>query len=160
MLRGVWKAFNNARAVVLAVIVHVAAIGILIVNMEWTDVKPAATPKAAPIQTKTVDRKLIEQELARIEQEKKEKAAAEKRKQQQVEKEKRRLAEAEKKRKLEEKRRKELAAKQQEEKRKQELALKQKREAEAKRKKELALKQKGALFQDVYGMQVVLRRTR
>ena len=102
MLRGVWKAFNNARAVVLAVIVHVAAIGILIVNMEWTDVKPAATPKAAPIQTKTVERKLAHEEHAE-----------DRLLQQQVEKEKRRLAEAEKKRKLEEKRRKELAAKQQ-----------------------------------------------
>lgn len=143
MLSGMWKAFNNARAIVLAVVVHVLALGILFVNMEWVDVKPAATPRSAPIKTETVDRKLIEKELARIEQEKKDKAAAEKRKKQQIEKEKQRLADLEKKRKLEEKRVKELEAKKKrEEKRKKELALKKKREAEAKRKKELALKKK------------------
>jgi len=128
MLRGFWNVFNNARAIVLAVVVHVIALGILIVNMEWVDVKPAASPKASPIQTKTVDRQLIEKELARVEQEKK-------RKQQKIEKEKQRLAELEKKRKQEEKRLKELEAKKQ-------LEAKRKKEAEAKRKKELALKKK------------------
>ena len=153
MLRGVWKAFNNARAVVLAVVVHVLAIGILVVNMEWFDVKPAGTPKAAPIKTQTVDRKLIEQELARVEQEKKARQAEEKRRQEKLKQEKERLAKLEQKRKQEEQRLKELEARRKKEaeaKRKKELALKKKREteakkkaeAEAKRKQELALKKK------------------
>jgi|GEM_PF-604061 len=128
MLRGFWKAFNNARAITLAIVVHVIALGILIVNMEWVDIKPAGAPKVSPIQTKTVDRQLIEKELARVEQEKK-------RKQQKIEKEKKRLAELEKKRKREEKRLKELEAKKQ-------LEAKRKKEAEVKHKKELALKKK------------------
>lgn len=135
MLRGFWKAFNNARAIVLAVVVHVLVLGILVVNMEWLDVKPASTPKAAPIQTETVDRKLIEKELARVEQEKKAKEAEAKRKQQELEKEKKQLAELEKKRKQEEQRLQELE-------KKKKLEARQKKEAEAKRKKELALKKK------------------
>ena len=135
MLRGFWKFFNNARAIVLAVVVHIVVLGVLIVNMEWVDVKPASSPKAAPIQTKTVDRKLIEKRLARIEQEKKQKEAAKKRKQQQAEKEKRRLAELEKKRKAEEKS-KQVRIK------KQKLEAKRKKEAEIKRKKELVAKKK------------------
>jgi hypothetical protein len=35
MLRGFWKFFNNARAIVLAVIVHIVVLGVLVVNMEW-----------------------------------------------------------------------------------------------------------------------------
>jgi colicin import membrane protein len=135
MLRGFWKWFNNARAIVLAVAVHLIVLAILVVNMEWLDVKPASSPKASPIQTKTVDRKLIEKRLARIEQEKKQKEAAKKRKQLQAEKEKRRLAELEKKRKAEAKRKKDLAVKQKRE-------AKRKKEVEIKRKKELAAKKK------------------
>ena len=133
MLRGFWKVINNARAIVLAIVVHVIALGILVVNMEWVDIKPASSPKASPIQTEIVDRQLIEKELARVEQEKKRKEAEEKRKRQKIEKEKQRLAELEKKRKREEKRLKELEAKKQ-------LEAKRKKEADVKRKKELALK--------------------
>ena len=135
MLRGFWKWFNNARAIVLAVAVHIIVLAILVVNMEWQDVKPASSPKASPIQTKTVDRKLIEKELARIQKEKKQKVADKKRKQQQAEKEKRRLADLEKKRKAEAKRKKDLAVKQKRE-------AKRKKEAEIKRKKDLATKKK------------------
>ncbi|MCW8964740.1 MAG: cell envelope integrity protein TolA [Gammaproteobacteria bacterium] len=142
-----WKAFNNARAIVLAVVVHIIAIGILVVNMEWLDVKPSSSPKSAPIQAKVIDRTLVEKELARIEQEKKDRQAEKKRKQEQAEKEKRRAAELEKKRKAEVERKKELAEKQKQEakrkkavelKRKKELAAKKKKEAEAKKKKQLA----------------------
>jgi colicin import membrane protein len=156
MLGRFWKVFNNARAIVLAVIVHVIVLGILVVNMEWLDVKPSATPKASPIQTQTVDRQFIERELARAEAEKKRKQAETKKEQQRIEKEKRRLADLEKKRKAEEKRQNQLAEKKKHEakqkqqaeiKRKQAVADKKKREAEVKKKAEAEKKRKLAAEQ-------------
>lgn len=113
------QVINNARAIMLAVVIHVIAIGILLVNMQWDTNKPAVA-QSAPIQAQTVDRKLIDDELQRLAQEKKQKA------------------EAEVKRKAEEKRKKELAEKQREE-------AERKKAEEIKRKKLLAEKQAKAL---------------
>ncbi|TNF95161.1 MAG: cell envelope integrity protein TolA [Gammaproteobacteria bacterium] len=148
MLREFREWLNNARAIVLAILVHVIAIAILVVNLEWFEPSPKPVQQSAPVQATTVNKQAIEKELARQQAEEKRKLEEERKRLQKIEQEKKRLAELERKRKVEEKRQKEEAIKKKkaEEKRKKELALKKKKEEEARKKaveeKKLAEKKK------------------
>jgi colicin import membrane protein len=136
MLREFREWLNNARAVVLAILVHVIAVAVLVINMEWFEPTPQPVRQSAPVQATAVNKQAIENELARQQAEEKRKLEEEKKRQQKIEQEKKRLAELESKRMAEEKRQKEEAIKKKkaEEKRKKELALKKKKEEEARKK--------------------------
>lgn len=133
------KVFSNARAIIFAVVVHVIAIGILLVNVDW-DIERAAITKSAPVQTQVVDKKLIDAELKRLELEKQQKLAEQRVKAEQ--KRKRELAEKRRKvaerKKAEEVKRKKLLA----EKKQRELVLKRKQEEKQRLQRELAAKKK------------------
>ncbi len=143
-----WKIFTNVRAIVLAVIVHVIVLGVLVVNMNWINIKPATTSEPTPVKARVVEKDRIEEELDRMAEDKKIQEEEKKRQQQaqrKMEEEKRRKRQqeekvaAEKKRQQEESRKRRLAE-EVEKKRKQEEARKRRlaEEAEKKRKQKLA----------------------
>ena len=145
MNRAVRKFSRPVRAVILAVLVHVA-FGLLLglsLSFKPEVIKPDI---AKPVKAIVIDRStLAQEETSKKEVEKKRKAEAEKKRKAEAEKkrkkeaEKKRKAEAEKKRKKEaEKKRKAEAEK----KRKKEAEKKRKAEAEKKRKKEAEKKRK------------------
>ncbi len=158
MNRAVRKFSRPVRAVILAVLVHVA-FGLLLglsLSFKPQVIKPGI---AKPVKAIVIDRSTITQEEKnKKEAEKKRKKEAEKKRKKEAEKkrkveaEKKRKAEAEKKRKKEaEKKRKQEAEKKRkkeaEKKRKQEAEKKRKKEAEKKRKAEAAREQEK---QDAY----------
>ncbi|MDP6767745.1 MAG: cell envelope integrity protein TolA [Arenicellales bacterium] len=137
MNRAVRKFSRPVRAVILAVLVHVA-FGLLLglsLSFKPQVIKPSI---AKPVKAIVIDRSTITQEETnKKEAEKKRKQEAEKKRKQEAEK--KRKKEAEKKRKAEaEKKRKKEA----ETKRKKEAEKKRKKEAEKKRKKEAEKKRK------------------
>ena len=137
MNRAVRKFSRPVRAVILAVLVHVA-FGLLLglsLSFKPQVIEPSV---AKPVKAIVIDRSAIEQEEKhKAEAKKKHKAEAEKKRKKEAEK--KRKAEAEKKRKKEaEKKRKAKA----EEKRKVEAEKKRKKEAEKKRKAEAEKKRK------------------
>ena len=137
MNRAVRKFSRPVRAVILAVLVHVA-FGLLLglsLSFKPQVIKPGI---AEPVKAIVIDRStLAKEETSKKEVEKKRKAEAEKKRKKEAEK--KRKAEAEKKRKKEvEKKRKAEAEK----KRKAEAEKKRKAEAEKKRKKEAEKKRK------------------
>ncbi len=145
MNRAVRKFSRPVRAVILAVLVHVA-FGLLLglsLSFKPQVIKPGI---AKPVKAIVIDRSTITQEEKnKKEAEKKRKKEAEKKRK--VEAEKKRKKEAEKKRKKEaEKKRKKEAEKKRkveaEKKRKKEAEKKRKKEAEKKRKKEAEKKRK------------------
>ncbi len=153
MNRAVRKFSRPVRAVILAVLVHVA-FGLLLglsLSFKPQVIKPGI---AKPVKAIVIDRSTITQEEKnKKEAEKKRKKEAEKKRKKEAEKkrkveaEKKRKAEAEKKRKKEaEKKRKQEAEKKRkkeaEKKRKQEAEKKRKKEAEKKRKQEAEKKRK------------------
>jgi len=132
---------NNARAVALAIAVHVVALGILLINLEWTDSKPKSLNTAAPAKTTAVDSKLIKKEMDRLKQAELDRKKAAERQRKKIEREKKRLAELEKKRKAKEQELKRLAEKKKKEETARKLAAKKKREKEEQARK-LAEKKK------------------
>ena len=137
MNRAVRKFSRPVRAVILAVLVHVA-FGLLLglsLSFKPQVIEPSV---AKPVKAIVIDRSAIEQEEKhKAEAKKKHKAEAEKKRKKEAEK--KRKAEAEKKRKAEaEKKRKKEAEK----KRKKEAEKKRKAEAEKKRKAEAEKKRK------------------
>lgn len=152
MFRRLAQWLNNAHAVTLAILVHVIAFTVLMVNLDWADPTTKVIKTAMPIKTSAVDTKLIEKELERVRQVEKKKKAEEKKRQKKIEREKKKLAKLEKKRKAKKKELERLALKKKkaEEKRKRLKKIKQEKErkqAEQKRKKELEEKHRAKVEQ-------------
>ena len=148
--------FNNTRAVILAVAVHVLVLGVLFFNFEWLDSDPKTLRTAAPVKTKAVDSKLIRQELDRLKQaeidrqkeKQKQLDAEKKRKAKKIAEEKKRKRLAEQKKKAEKKKREEAEkARRLAEKKKREKIAREKKKAEQKRKAELERKRKAKAAQ-------------
>ncbi|MDO9371354.1 MAG: cell envelope integrity protein TolA [Gammaproteobacteria bacterium] len=135
------KLRNNLRAVVLAVLVHVALIAMLVVSLDWTPKPQPVSTQPAVVQATVVDNAKL--------------TAAQRKKQEEAERKKRAEQEAEEKQRAEEQRREEEKrqaaeevqrkaedeAKHQEQIKQERLVAEQKRAAEAKRE---ALKEKQA----------------
>ncbi len=138
-----YKIYNNALAVILAILVHATALAIIALNMDWHSPEPVAPPPV-PVKAQAVEREWIEKDLARRAEEKKRRQEEQKRQQE----EKRRLEKekkiaAEKKRRQAEARQRKLAE-EAEKKRRQEEARQRRlaEEAEKKRRQEEARKRK------------------
>ncbi len=159
MNRAARKLSRPVRAVVLAILVHVAVGALLGLSLRFQP-KTVQPGVAKPVQAIVIDRSAIEAEKKKAEEkkrkaeEKKQKEAEARRKKEAEKKRKaeekkqkvaeaKRKAEAEKKRKVEEKKRKDAAAKKKKEAEKKRKAKEKKRkEAEAKRKVEAEKKRK------------------
>ena len=137
MNRAVRKFSRPVRAVILAVLVHVA-FGLLLglsLSFKPQVIKPSI---AKPVKAIVIDRSTITQEETnKKEAEKKRKKEAEKKRKKEAEKKRKKEAEKKRKQEAEKKRKKEA-----EKKRKQEAEKKRKKEAEKKRKKEAEKKRK------------------
>lgn len=139
-----WKVFTNMRAIVLAVIVHLLVLGVLVVNMDWGNVEPAAVSAPMPVKARAVEKDRVEKQLARAAEDERRQQEEQKRQQREKQEAQRRLAEEKRRKQQQEEQlrlEKKTAA---EQKRKQEQARKRKltEEAEKKRRQEQARKQK------------------
>lgn len=159
-----WDIFRrNPTTLVVAVLMHLAIIGFMIVGLDWLKPPEPKVRQVNVVQAKLVDSTKLEQakqeKQRQIELERKKKQEAERKKQEQARKqekarkkaeaEKKQKAEAERKKKAEAERKKKLEAKKKaearkkaeaEKKRKAEAERKKKAEAERKRKEEAARK--------------------
>jgi len=143
MLHGLRNLFTNISSVTLAVLVHVVAFGILVVNVNWTS-SEAKPRKRVLIQAVTVDKKLVQAELEKIKADEKKRQDELKALEDRKVREKKKIAALEKKRKAQERKLKaqEEKRKATEKKRKAELKKRKAEEAAALEKKRKAQKQK------------------
>jgi colicin import membrane protein len=129
MIALVKEILANPRAMIYAILVHVALAAVLVLSFEWSPVPTPAQPKVDVVKAVAVDEKAIEAELNKIKQAEAKKRKAEERKQRRLD---RKARAAEKRRKAEEQRLAKLRREHKAEQRKQQ-ALKKKRRAEEKR---------------------------
>ncbi len=101
MLHGLRNLFTNISSVTLAVLVHVVAFGILVVNVNWTS-SEAKPRKRVLIQAVTVDKKLVQAELEKIKADEKKRQDELKALEDKKVREKKKIAALEKKRKAQE----------------------------------------------------------
>ena len=66
MLHHLAQWVNTARAVILALVVHAAVLGILFVNLQFMDVKPRAIVSGVPITTSAVDTRQVKKEIQKV----------------------------------------------------------------------------------------------
>lgn len=125
---------ENPRAMVYAILVHVALAAVLFISLEWTDVATPKQPKVDVVQAVAVDEKKIQAELDKLKKAEEKKRKAEERKQKQLDK---KAKDAEKKRKAEEQRLAKLKKEREAEKRKKEAEAKQLAEEQAKKQREV-----------------------
>ena len=145
-----WRiAKENPRAVLYAVLVHLALLGLLMINVDWTSMTEVAPQHSnAPVQARVVEEDTLQQEVQRQQQLEEQQRAAEAERQRQLEEQ---AAEARRQREREEQRLADLKRQQAEEaqrleeaRRSTEQEAKRLEAVEAKRKAQEAERQKAA----------------